>query len=212
MILPRTPGSINSGLIQITRRGKEREKKGSQLGLEGSAHSGHSGSRQQGLTVPQRLGSSLPGLALVAGLCGDLTGAAGVKGCGPRSCTRLTALMSVSCPGLAQGSRTSPVVLAEDYLPELGDVSGKGRGEPGESPLKFMRLLAPKSKIDGAFRVSGQRKAGDTQGLTSPRTQNGPAQALLVTLEASLVPPLPQAQGSCLCRTSPMPCFRLFWQ
>ena len=45
----------------------------------------------------------------------------------------LTALMSVSCPGLAQGFRTSPVVLAEDSVPELGDVSGKGRGELGES-------------------------------------------------------------------------------
>lgn len=127
--------------------------------MEGSVHSGHSGSRQQGLTVPQRLGSSLPGLALVAGPCGDLTGAAGVKRCGLCSSTMLTALMSVSRPGLAQGSRTSPVVLAEDSLPELGDVSRKGRGELGESPLKFMRLLSPKSKIDGAFRVSGQRKA-----------------------------------------------------
>lgn len=124
----------------------------------------------------------------------------------------LTALMAVSCPGLAQGFRTSPVVLAEDSVPELGDVSGKGRGELGESPLKFVRLLAPKSEIDGAFRVSGQRKASDTQALSSPSTQSGPAQALLVTLEASLAPPPPQAQGSCFRRTSPMHCFRLFWQ
>lgn len=124
----------------------------------------------------------------------------------------LTALMSVSCPWLGQGFRTSPVVLVEDSFPELGNVSGKGRGELGESHLKFMRLLAPKSEIDGAFRVSGQRKASDTQGLASPSTQSGPAQALPVTLEASLAPSPPQVQGSRLRRTSPMRCFRLFWQ